>query len=162
MICYRSKDCLRKEVTINNFSKTQTKLTRTEDIRTWSQNQVVLPNNPMIAGARSLVPRMRNFFARSRSMLSSRKQPDPLSPVVEESGLVNMFHLPSFHRSQTRDHEDSPHPDPHHPHHHHHRPVSPTPAKSGRGAGASHGSSINKCVVKFKSLLGRTKDKDTE
>merc|ERR1719219_1076303 len=48
--------------------------------------------------SRSLVPRMRNFFAKSRIKLSSRKQPSPLSPVVEESGLSNMFHLPSFNR----------------------------------------------------------------
>ena len=102
----------------------------------------------MIAGAKSLVPRMRSFFARSRSMLSSRKQAGPLSPVLEETGLANMFHLPSFHRSQTHQDTEDNHTEPQH--------------QSGRGAGASHGSAINKCVVKFKSLLGRNKEKDAE
>ena len=127
-----------------------------------------LYHHQIIAGARnisrSLVPRMRNFFARSRIKLSTRKQPGLLSPVLEESGLSNMFHLPSFHRHSQQDSQRAAQPpagsedsllDP--------RPRSSSaPAKSGRGAGPSHGSAINKCVVKFKSLLGRNKDKDTE
>ena len=113
-------------------------------------------NTASIAGARDISRSLRNFFARSRSMLS-RKQPYPLSPVVEETGHHNMFHFPSFHRSHTQETEDS-HPDPHHLQ----LPSTSGSARSGRGAGLSQGSAINKCVVKFKSLLGRNKDKDTE
>ena len=111
----------------------------------------------MMSGARSLVPRMRNFFAKSRIKLSSRKQPDLLSPVLEESALSHMFHLPAFHR-HSQDSQKGAQP----PAESEVSNLDPVKSGRGAGAGASHGTAINKCVAKFKSLLGRNKDKDSE